>query len=204
MSDPVELKNKHLSNSICTYDLPPVVFCGGKTNYPFWHAGMEWTGLGILSSPRTGFPHLFFPNKKKLLKNSPAWYSFFCMAPFFNAFSISTFIRVACSWPTYDVWETFSCVRFFRKSILNPVTISKIFGSSVLTFLLVTSLELFMQLFTFTVYPWTNIPQIVYRNYRWKRHIEQGFLHVYFYLGIHYFFQSLGGSFCQLFFVTVF
>ena len=46
-----------------------------------------------------------------------------------------------------------------------------------------------------------NIPQIFYWNYRWKQHVEEGFLCVHFYLEIYCFFQLLGGRFRRIFFV---
>ena len=51
---------------------------------------------------------------KILLKKSPAWFCFCCMAPLFNMFSISTCIGAICSWPICGVWETLSCVEFFK------------------------------------------------------------------------------------------
>ena len=48
-----------------------------------------------------------------------------------------------------------------------------------------------------------KISQIFYWNFRWKRHVEKGFLCVCFYLGIHYFFQLLGGSFRLIFFALI-
>ena len=60
MADAVELKNKRLSYSACTCNLPLAVIQGGKTNFPFWNADMKWTGiLSILSSQQVDFPHLF-------------------------------------------------------------------------------------------------------------------------------------------------
>ena len=38
MADAVELKNKRLSYSTCTCNLPLTVIHGGKTNLPFWNA----------------------------------------------------------------------------------------------------------------------------------------------------------------------
>lgn len=48
-----------------------------------------------------------------------------------------------------------------------------------------------------------KISQIFYWNCRWKRHVEEGFLYVCFYLGIHCFFQLLGGSFRLIFFALI-
>ena len=69
---------------------------------------------------------------------------------------------------------------------------------NVLTFLLVTSLKIFLQRTSFL--PMDEHSQIFYWNYRRKHHAEEGFLCVYFYIGIHCFYQLLGDSFRQIFF----
>ena len=75
------------------------------------------------------------------------------------------------------------------------------FPKNVLTFLLVASLELFLQITSSLLM--MNILQIFYLNYMWKQHVEEGFLCVSFYLGIHCFCQFLAGSFRIIFFISI-
>ena len=153
-------------------------------------------------------PSSLFPTKKILLKNFPTGCSVCCMAPFFNMFSISTCIKCACSWPMCGVWRTLSCVGCFRKGILNYFIISKISGFFVSPMLPKNVLTCEWQVWNFSCreqafYLWMNIPQIFYWNFRRKQDAEEeGFLCVYFYLGIHCFSQLLGSSFCRIFFVS--
>ena len=125
MSDALELKNKHLSYPVCTCNLPPVVIRGGKTKLPFWNAG-TWYLKFI-----TGSFSLSLPNQEIIAYKLPSMMPICCMAPIFNMFSVCTCVRVACSWPMWSVWRTFSCVGFFTKGVLNPFTIAKLPGSFV-------------------------------------------------------------------------
>ena len=153
MTDVVKLKNNHLSYSACTCNLPPEV--SRIVTQTFHFEILIWKNCFKYLKFTTGrLPPSLFPNKKIFLKNSQAWCSVYYMTQFFNMFFISTCIRAACSWLLCGVWGILFCVGIFRKTILNPFTISKISGSFVsishvpknaLTFLLVPILELFLQ-----------------------------------------------------------